>query len=331
MTKEKTNAAPAGQAKKAPPAFAKYYLFAYNVLSALGWAYVLVFTIIHVLNIDGQSSSVASTAPTASFTLSRFFSSIPFLKSNHRLTSISGLEARLPLSLVPFYRRAATNFGRVGVATTWVQTCALLEVIHVMLGWVRSPLQTTVMQVSSRLFLVWGIVEQFASVRSNPLYTSMVFAWSLTEVIRYSYYAANLLGLEPAVLLYLRYTTFYLLYPLGASSEAFLIYATLPATSPIPSWSSWAMARLLLFHAETVLGDQTMADVVIAAELFSKSLCGIFQGLRKVLRLLLPNCSGARTFMDYNSSIGAELWRIDAIACGVQLSRCFTYPCSFSV
>lgn len=67
----------------------------------------------------------------------------------------------------------------------------------------------------------------------------MVFAWSFTEVIRYSYYACNLLGYEPSVLLYIRYTTFYVLYPLGASSEAFLMYATLPPTSPIPSWQSW--------------------------------------------------------------------------------------------
>ncbi|KAJ3827979.1 PTPLA-domain-containing protein [Lentinula raphanica] len=238
-----TNAPPkaAKSNKKAAPAFVKYYLFAYNVLSTIGWAYILILTLIHVLDLDGKSSSIASTSPTASFTLGRLFSSIPFLKTAQKINTVGGLEARLHPLLVPFYRRAATTFGRVGVTTAWVQSCALLEVVHVALGWVRSPLQTTAMQVSSRLFLVWGIVEQFASVRSNPLYTSMVFAWSLTEVIRYSFYACNLGGYEPYLLLYLRYTTFYVLYPLGASSEAFLIYATLPSTSPIPSWSSWIM------------------------------------------------------------------------------------------
>ncbi len=67
----------------------------------------------------------------------------------------------------------------------------------------------------------------------------MVFAWSATETIRYPFYACGLLGLEPYPLLYLRYTTFYLLYPLGASSEAFIIYSTLPKSSPIPSLQSW--------------------------------------------------------------------------------------------
>lgn len=67
----------------------------------------------------------------------------------------------------------------------------------------------------------------------------MVLAWSMTEVIRYCFYAANLAGYNPWSLLYLRYTTFYVLYPVGASSEAFLIYATLPASSPVPGWQSW--------------------------------------------------------------------------------------------
>ncbi|KAJ3877725.1 PTPLA-domain-containing protein [Lentinula edodes] len=247
MAQEKANVVPGPPSKavksnkKAAPAFVKYYLFAYNVLSTIGWAYILIFTIIHVFDLDGKSTSITSSSSTASSTLGRLFSSIPFIKSTQKFNTVGGLEARLHPLLVPVYRRAATTFGRIGVTTAWVQSCALLEVVHVLLGWVRSPLQTTAMQVSSRLFLVWGIVEQFASVRSNPLYTSMVFAWSLTEVIRYSFYACNLLGYEPSELLYLRYTTFYVLYPLGASSEAFLIYATLPSTSPIPSWSSWIM------------------------------------------------------------------------------------------
>ncbi len=56
----------------------------------------------------------------------------------------------------------------------------------------------------------------------------MVLSWALTEVVRYSYYACSLLGHESRLLVFLRYTLFYILYPTGASSEAFLIYATLP-------------------------------------------------------------------------------------------------------
>jgi len=73
----------------------------------------------------------------------------------------------------------------------------------------------------------------------------MVFAWSFTEVIRYTFYALNLVGLNPYPLLWLRYTTFYALYPLGAGSEAFLTLATLPA--PVASWGPLEYVRAGLF------------------------------------------------------------------------------------
>ena len=74
----------------------------------------------------------------------------------------------------------------------------------------------------------------------------MILAWSLTESIRYPFYALSLLNHKPYTLLYLRYTTFYILYPLGAFSEAYLNYLTLPKSSPIPSLSSWAYGSVWL-------------------------------------------------------------------------------------
>jgi very-long-chain (3R)-3-hydroxyacyl-CoA dehydratase len=53
---------------------------------------------------------------------------------------------------------------------------------------------------------------------SSPLFTTMLLAWSLTEVIRYTYYATSLLGIKIRALDWLRYTTFLPLYPLGAAS-----------------------------------------------------------------------------------------------------------------
>ena len=67
----------------------------------------------------------------------------------------------------------------------------------------------------------------------------MVLSWAMTEVVRYMFYACSLVGMNISALLYLRYTMFYVLYPTGASSEAFLIYATLPAYPPFPGWQSW--------------------------------------------------------------------------------------------
>ncbi|KAJ7497232.1 PTPLA-domain-containing protein [Mycena latifolia] len=228
----------------------KYYLLTYNVLSTLGWAYVLILTIVHLSNLDGKSSNI-SAGPSTPSPFSRVLSSIPFFKSSSPGVSLT-IESRLPTYLQPIYRRSTTSYSRIGGTVAVVQTCAILEVVHVLLGWVRSPLQTTAMQVASRLWAIW-LVQQFDVARTNPLYTSAVLAWSLTEVVRYSFYASNLLGYEPPILLYLRYTMFYVLYPIGAGSEAFLNYATLPIPSGIPTlksflgWTAPEYARAGLF------------------------------------------------------------------------------------
>lgn len=139
---------------------------AYNVVSTLGWAYILALTLIHLFNLDGASDAIQPPhGHTASSVLSRFVSSFSLPKI-FRSTS-SSFESRLPPALQPVYRRSTTTYSRVGPQTAFVQSFAVLEVVHALLGWVRSPLQTTAMQVSSRLFLVWGIVEQFPEVGNS--------------------------------------------------------------------------------------------------------------------------------------------------------------------
>jgi very-long-chain (3R)-3-hydroxyacyl-CoA dehydratase len=100
---------------------------------------------------------------------------------------------------------------------TYVQTAAVLELIHSAVGillfpsglsqgLVRSPLLTTAGQVFSRLFLTWGICMSFPdSVRMSLAYPVMLSAWSSTEIIRYSFYAWNILDEVPYPLLWLRY------------------------------------------------------------------------------------------------------------------------------
>ena len=108
-------------------------------------------------------------------------------------------------------------------------------------GLVRSPLLTTMMQVSSRLLLVWAVINRYpSSTASSPFYSSMLLAWSVTEVIRYSYFVWNLQGNGvPRVVTWLRYNTFYVLYPIGISSECVLIWkASRVAEVPL-KWVFW--------------------------------------------------------------------------------------------
>lgn len=57
----------------------------------------------------------------------------------------------------------------------------------------------------------------------------MIIAWSITEIVRYGYYALNLIyGKAPLFSTYIRYTFFFVLYPLGAGSEFMLIQYAIP-------------------------------------------------------------------------------------------------------
>lgn len=71
----------------------------------------------------------------------------------------------------------------------------------------------------------------------------MLLAWSTTEVIRYSYFAMNLAyGGVPGWLTWLRYNTFFVLYPLGIASECLLVYAAQGPAGKM--YGTWAVTGL---------------------------------------------------------------------------------------
>ncbi|CAG8505773.1 545_t:CDS:2 [Paraglomus occultum] len=127
---------------------------------------------------------------------------------------------------------------------TYVQTGAILEVIHVVLGLVKTPLTTTVIQVTSRLYLVWGILAPFPEVRSHWALTTMTIAWSVTEIVRYLYYGLNIAKIQPTWLLWCRYTFFFVLYPLGAGSESVLEYVSLPYSLEFDKYNIYYYVRI---------------------------------------------------------------------------------------
>ena len=65
------------------------------------------------------------------------------------------------------------------------QTLAVLEVVHALLGVVRSNVFVTAFQVASRVFLVWPILAVFAESQSSVGFPMLLAAWTITEIIRY--------------------------------------------------------------------------------------------------------------------------------------------------
>ncbi|KAI1203736.1 tyrosine phosphatase-like protein [Nemania serpens] len=135
-------------------------------------------------------------------------------------------------------------YPAVGEFCKWTQTLAGMEVLHSLFGIVRAPLVTTFMQVFSRYAIVWGVTGLFPGVAASPAYASMLLAWSATEVVRYTYFAMTLSGARPAPLHWLRYHAFFVLYPLGISSEAWLIWRAVEparaAAHPLYGAALWA-------------------------------------------------------------------------------------------
>ncbi|KDN39910.1 PTPLA-domain-containing protein [Tilletiaria anomala UBC 951] len=205
---------------KSPSVAIQLYLIAYNLVSFFLWTVILATLVKHLL-LGPQNSS---------YILHRISSFMEVFRP-HRTYLIQKYSS-LPAPLRSLLVKASTTHSHMGGLVAFVQTLAVLEVAHAALGWVRSPVPTTAIQVASRLWSVWAVTERFDAAATTPFYASMIFAWSFTEVVRYAFYANQLMDHVPRPLLWARYTTFYLLYPLGAGSEAACMFATLPKSLP---------------------------------------------------------------------------------------------------
>ncbi|EXJ84084.1 hypothetical protein A1O3_04751 [Capronia epimyces CBS 606.96] len=145
------------------------------------------------------------------------------------LTALGQLESLLP-ALFPLLK--------------WTQTIAMLEVIHAVVGLVRASPLTTAMQVASRILVVWVVLDIFPQIvvktnifgrpeagsTTGPIaFAGILLAWGTTEIIRYGFFVwkASISERVPEALTWLRYSTFFVLYPIGISSECLLMYLAL--------------------------------------------------------------------------------------------------------
>ncbi|KAI5926484.1 tyrosine phosphatase-like protein [Camillea tinctor] len=112
------------------------------------------------------------------------------------------------------------------------QTLALLEVLHALLGVVKSSPATTALQVGGKNLVVWTVMAPFEDIISAPVgiwgFFGCIVAWGCSETIRYGFFAVQLACREsPLWLKWLRYSAFIILYPPGFLSEAWLVYVSL--------------------------------------------------------------------------------------------------------
>jgi very-long-chain (3R)-3-hydroxyacyl-CoA dehydratase len=186
--------------------------------------------------------------PTASTATSRYL--LAYNTLSLTLWSTVTLRALLLIPTLLAHQKLYGLLDALLPLLTYVQSLAVLEIIHSLLGLVRASPLTTLMQVSSRLFLVWGVLQPYPQIVSTVntfkrhvaglpggqyAFAGLLVAWGVTEIIRYGFFAYSL-GLSsrvPTWLSWLRYNTFFVLYPLGISSECWLIWLAITAAQKL--------------------------------------------------------------------------------------------------
>jgi very-long-chain (3R)-3-hydroxyacyl-CoA dehydratase len=142
------------------------YLVIYNTISLLCWGVVLFKTVSFIVNRPAiphlDNTKILPT--TASAKLSSLLS-LGATKIQHTVSRSHATTAGIPIPPTGIVSKLKTYLGGsyvyedLGPWVVLTQTGALLEVAHALLGWVRSSAFTVAMQVASRIFMVWGIVE----------------------------------------------------------------------------------------------------------------------------------------------------------------------------
>lgn len=104
-----------------------------------------------------------------------------------------------------------------------VQSAALLEIVHAAIGFVRSPVLITAMQVGSRIAALFALTQSPEAAHQFGA-GLMIISWASVEVPRYAFYVAALITGDatkktPYPLFWLRYSLFAVLYPTGITGE----------------------------------------------------------------------------------------------------------------
>ncbi|EFN63345.1 Protein-tyrosine phosphatase-like member B [Camponotus floridanus] len=133
-----------------------------------------------------------------------------------------------------------TLWDKTELAVIIFQNAAVLEILHAATGLVPSNVIITTFQVFSRVMVVVGVIlaTPYKYAAASPGLPLALLAWSITEIIRYFYYFAHLVNFVPHILVWLRYTMFIILYPIGVTGELLCFYAAVQYSNANPdSWS----------------------------------------------------------------------------------------------
>ncbi|XP_056021528.1 very-long-chain (3R)-3-hydroxyacyl-CoA dehydratase 3-like [Ostrea edulis] len=125
--------------------------------------------------------------------------------------------------LVNFFKNKekamSSGFNLVGNPFMVCQTAAIMEILHPVLGLVKSSAITPLLQVLGRNFILFVVILHEENTQTAPLVFFLLLTWSSIEVFRYPFYMLAVLNKKIYAVTWMRYTLWIPLYPLGLFLE----------------------------------------------------------------------------------------------------------------
>ncbi|XP_041362904.1 very-long-chain (3R)-3-hydroxyacyl-CoA dehydratase-like [Gigantopelta aegis] len=121
-----------------------------------------------------------------------------------------------------------TAFETVGSQVMVCQFVAVMEIVHPLLGLVKSGFFAPFAQVFGRNFILFVLLLNEPRLHTAPAVWYLFVVWCAVEMVRYPYYMLNTLGKEIDFITWLRYTVWIPLYPLGFLLEGTIVIMSIP-------------------------------------------------------------------------------------------------------
>jgi very-long-chain (3R)-3-hydroxyacyl-CoA dehydratase len=145
-------------------------------------------------------------------------------------------------------------YSVVGPALMVCQLTSVLEILHPLLGWVRSGILPPILQVGGRNVILFLLVAAEPTLQDKEPVGWLFMTWSLVELVRYPYYMLNIINREISFLTWLRYTIWIPLYPTGFILEGIVMLLALPIFQKSKRWCiDLPNVANMSFHFPTML------------------------------------------------------------------------------
>ncbi|XP_069699517.1 very-long-chain (3R)-3-hydroxyacyl-CoA dehydratase isoform X2 [Periplaneta americana] len=150
----------------------------------------------------------------------------------YNLCQFVGFTYVLTVMTIRYFRDGPDSmegtYEAVGGAIKFCQLMQFLEVMHPLFGYTKGQVLTSLLQTCGRAFVLFCMIEAEPRMWTKPVIFYLFFIWSLIEFVRYPFYISQLLKMDSGLLVWLRYTMWIPLYPLGFLCEGVVMLRNIP-------------------------------------------------------------------------------------------------------